>query len=134
MLGFKSLLIMPSNVFPLHLMQTFPLIIWIFTEGEGDGIESRLPFKNFSTLTKYHEIKDNFLLRFLVAPGACGSPEEPRSSRDTVCKDSEKYAVKCTRWELQGYCTSSNIRYRKFMSSNCKKSCDVCPGKNMVIQ
>ena len=30
--------------------QTFPPIIWIFTEGEGDGIESRLPFKNFSTL------------------------------------------------------------------------------------
>ena len=31
-------------------MQTFPPIIWIFTEGEGDGIESRLPFKIFSTL------------------------------------------------------------------------------------
>ena len=25
---------------------SFP-IIWIFTEGEGDGIESRLPFKIF---------------------------------------------------------------------------------------
>ena len=24
--------------------------IWIFTEGEDDGIESRLPFKIFSTL------------------------------------------------------------------------------------
>ena len=92
-----------------------------------------LPVKIFSTLTKYYEIKDKFFLCFLAAPGACGSPEEPRSSRDTVCKDSEKYAVKCIRWELQGYCTSSNIRYRKFMSSNCKKSCDVCPGKNMVI-
>ena len=46
----KSLLIMPSNVLPLHLKQTFPPIIWIFTEGEGDGIESRLPFKIFSTL------------------------------------------------------------------------------------
>ena len=30
---------------PLHLKQTFLNIIWIFTE--GDGIESRLPFKNF---------------------------------------------------------------------------------------
>ena len=40
---------MPSNVLPLHLKQTFPPIIWIFTEGEGDGIESRLPFKIFST-------------------------------------------------------------------------------------
>ena len=42
---------MPSNVLLLHLKQTFLPIIWIFTEGEGDGIESRLPFKIFSTLT-----------------------------------------------------------------------------------
>ena len=28
----------------------FPPIIWIFTEGEGDGIESGLPFQIFSTL------------------------------------------------------------------------------------
>ena len=28
----------------------FPALIWIFTEGEGDGIKSRLPFKIFSTL------------------------------------------------------------------------------------
>ena len=45
---FKSFLTMPINVLPLHLKQTFPPII--FTEGEGDGIESRLPFKIFSTL------------------------------------------------------------------------------------
>ena len=41
---------MPSNVLPLHLNQTFPPIIWIFTEGEGDGTESRLLFKVLSTL------------------------------------------------------------------------------------
>ena len=41
---------MPSNVLSLHLKQTFPPIIWIFTEGEGDGIEYRLSFKIFSTL------------------------------------------------------------------------------------
>ena len=35
---------------PLHLKQTFPSIIWIFTEGECDGIESRLPCKIFPTL------------------------------------------------------------------------------------
>ena len=46
------LLTMPSNILPLHLKQTFPPIIWIFIEGEGDGIESRLPFKFFSTLRK----------------------------------------------------------------------------------
>ena len=44
----ESLLTTPSNVLPLHLKQTFPPII--FTEGEGDGIEPRLPFKIFSTL------------------------------------------------------------------------------------
>ena len=31
-----------EDALPLHLKQTFPPIIWIFTEGEGDGIESRL--------------------------------------------------------------------------------------------
>ena len=38
---------MPSYVLPLHLKQTFPPIIWIFNV---DGIESKLPFKIFSTL------------------------------------------------------------------------------------
>ena len=42
---FKSLLTIPSNVLPVQLKQTFPRIIWIFIEGEGDGIESRLPCK-----------------------------------------------------------------------------------------
>ena len=41
---------MPSIVLPLHLKDTFPLMIWIFIEDEGDGIESRLPFKIVSTL------------------------------------------------------------------------------------
>ena len=47
---FKSLLTTPSNVLPLHLKQIFPPIIWIFTDGKGDVIKSRLPFKIFSTL------------------------------------------------------------------------------------
>ena len=41
---------MPSNVLPLHLKETFLPIIWIINEGEGDGTESSLPFKIFSTL------------------------------------------------------------------------------------
>ena len=59
---FKSLLTTPSNVLPLHLKQTFPHIIWILTEGKGDGIESRLPFKIFSTLnfSLYLRIKSYF--------------------------------------------------------------------------
>ena len=59
---FKSLLTMPSNILPLHLKETFPPIIWIFTE--GDGIRSRLPFKIFSTLTMGQKslfIKDKFV-------------------------------------------------------------------------
>ena len=47
---------MPSNVKPLRLKQTFPPIIWIFTEGEGDEMESRLPFKILSTL-QMHGVK-----------------------------------------------------------------------------
>ena len=47
---FKSLLTTPKNVWPLQLKQTFPPIISIFTEEEGDGIKSRLSFKKFSTL------------------------------------------------------------------------------------
>ena len=35
----------------LHLKQTFLPIVWIFTEVEGDRIESRLPIKIFSTLS-----------------------------------------------------------------------------------
>ena len=46
----KSLVTMTSNVLPLHLKQTLLPIIWIFFEIEGYGIESRLPFKIFSTL------------------------------------------------------------------------------------
>ena len=38
----KSLLTSPSNVLPYYLKETFPLMIWIFTEVEGDGIKSRL--------------------------------------------------------------------------------------------
>ena len=33
----KILLKTPSNVLPLDLKQTFPHMIWIFNEGEGDG-------------------------------------------------------------------------------------------------
>ena len=46
----KSLLSIPSNVLPFHLKETVLPIIWIWTEGEFDGTESRLPFKIFSTL------------------------------------------------------------------------------------
>ena len=47
-----------TNVLPLHLKHMFPLLICIFTEGEGDVIESRLPFKIFSTLLTYFNYKE----------------------------------------------------------------------------
>ena len=53
---------MPSNFLPLRFKQTFPRIIWIFTEGEGDGIEPRLPFEIFSGLCKYTDFDKCFYL------------------------------------------------------------------------
>jgi hypothetical protein len=47
LLSTKSLLTSPSNVLPLHLKQTFLPIIWIFTQGEEDEIESKLSSKSF---------------------------------------------------------------------------------------
>ena len=57
---FKSLLTTPSNVLPLHHKQTIPPIILIFTESEGDGIKTRLPFKIFSTLKGFIKISWNW--------------------------------------------------------------------------
>ena len=50
---FKSLSTAPNCVLPLHLKQTFPLIIFNEGLGEGDGVESRLPFKILLTLPKF---------------------------------------------------------------------------------
>ena len=58
---------MPNNVLLLHLKQIFPAIIWIFTESEGDGIESRLHIKIFSTLTDRRLLLQNEF-KSIVAP------------------------------------------------------------------
>ena len=62
----KSLLTTPSNVLDLHLKQTFLSIIWTFTEGEGegDGIESRLPFMIFSALDFSFHVNNIFIRCF----------------------------------------------------------------------
>ena len=73
---FKSLLTMPSNVLPLQLKQIFPPIIWIFTEGKGDGFESRLPLKMFSTLTAYRV----YIYTVLISLGM----EEKRKKRKVL--------------------------------------------------
>jgi hypothetical protein len=46
----NKLLRSPSNVLPYCHKKTFPPIIRIFTEGEDDKIEFRIPFKIFPTL------------------------------------------------------------------------------------
>ena len=51
-MGGKGLLTMPSNVLSLCLKP----IIWIFTKGEGEGINSRLPFKIFSNFNDDLEV------------------------------------------------------------------------------
>ena len=56
----KSLLTSPSNDLPLHLKQTYPPIIRIFTESEGDEFESMLPFKIFSILAMMPVQSQNF--------------------------------------------------------------------------
>ena len=80
---FKSLSTTPYTVLPLHLKQTFPAIIWIFTQGEGDEIKSRLPVKIFSTLivlTKLLDLIINyFLLHFL-------KEKEDKPAEDEVLK------------------------------------------------
>ena len=62
----KSLLTRHGNFLPLHVKQSFPHIIWIFTVGKGDGIESRLPFDMYSTLPILWLTLDLYLKLFLL--------------------------------------------------------------------
>ena len=54
----KCLLKTSNNLLPLPFKQSFLPIIWIFTEVEGDGIKSRLPFNFFFYFTTYLEPVD----------------------------------------------------------------------------
>ena len=47
-----------DNTQSLNLKQTFPPMIWIFTQGEGDEIKSRLTIKIFSTLKIWDKPKN----------------------------------------------------------------------------
>ena len=50
---YKSLLTTPNNVLTSHIKQTYPSMIWIFIEGEGDRVEFRRPFKIFFTYDQW---------------------------------------------------------------------------------
>ena len=68
----KSSLRIPSNVLPFCHKQTFPPIIWIFTE--GDEIKSRLPFKIFSTLAAGSLINLKTVLIYPLSAMICHFP------------------------------------------------------------
>ena len=46
------------------------------------------------------------------------------------CNDSEKYASDCPKWAKNGDCSIS----LEFMKQFCKKSCNICQGKQMSIK
>ena len=62
---FKTLWTMTSNIFAIHLNQTFLPIILIFTEGEGDGIKSRLPLRYFLFYIKNFIFEQQILTRLI---------------------------------------------------------------------
>ena len=67
----KILLATPSNVLPLALKQNIPPMIWIFTEGEGARIESRVPFKIVATLNGYVIFGQNVEIPAIVRHETC---------------------------------------------------------------
>ena len=96
---FKSFLTMPSNVMPLHLKQIFPPMIWIFTKDEGDGIESSLPFKIFSTLFWNICI---FFLNFFndILPGYFFFSLDLNSTAVIYLLDGEIWMHRYSKWHL----------------------------------
>ena len=65
----KTFVYNAQQCFALHLKQNFQPIIWIFNEVEGDGIESRLPVRIFSSLHIFHFIS-NFISFEIFRNGA----------------------------------------------------------------
>ena len=56
-----------QHVLPIHFMQTFPPIIWIFTEGEGDEIFfyfNNIVFK--SCCIKWNQFKQTVLICLVI--------------------------------------------------------------------
>ena len=54
----------PAMFCLLHIKQTFQPIIWIFTVGEGDEIQSRLPFLLYSNFHKLWPFKYIYFFPF----------------------------------------------------------------------
>ena len=79
-----------SGAFPAY----YPLIIWIFTESEGDGIEFRLPFKIFSTLTPniYH-IRPLILIYFVFSNFSSLKLADESGILQTIFKNSDQNSI-----------------------------------------
>ena len=57
---------MPSKVLPSHLKQTFWPIVWIFTEGEGDDIKSKLASDIFFYFEIFHWMENYDIQYFKI--------------------------------------------------------------------
>ena len=104
---FKSVLTTASNVLLLQLKQIFLPIIWIFTEGEGGGIKSRLPFKIFSTRLFYFKWNSvNFLAKLCFGCIFTVFVEFPDCSAD----------VHSTIWLQQHVTTKKRVKFQDLLT------------------
>ena len=96
-----------SNVLPLHLKQTFPPIIWIYTEGEG--IESRLTLTLFLLYPSKYEY---FILvcRYFV------NHKNFTKLCDRISKRNHKATFRGLKWE-QIWCEKIHNRFVQEESS-----------------
>ena len=96
-----------SNVLPLHLKQTFPPIIWIYTEGEG--IESRLTLTLFLLYPSKYEY---FILvcRYFV------NHKNFTKLCDRISKRNRKATFRGLKWE-QIWCEKIHNRFVQEESS-----------------
>ena len=90
----------------LHLKQTFSSIIWIFTEGEGDGIKSRLPFKIFSIYLFLWQIFHNNVISYVHLHQRIWI----LSSHTCMCKKMSKFHQEWQQRKLKasGFCPGRN--------------------------
>ena len=102
---------MPNNFLPLHLKHTLLPMIWIFTEGKCDGIKSRLPLKNLSTLP----LSLNFfgtIYHVIIFSGICCFLLNKRTSPHFICHN---WAKIICYWFwitfIKAECTSKLINY-----------------------
>ena len=109
-----------------HLKQIFLSMIWTFTEGEGDGIEFRLPFKIFSTLTlawTRFRIENDAWTFVLIRPLPCHLNRMTSESilNNSICEKKERIIFWWLCWLMQSQFQSVFL-YVFFSENNYKVS------------